>query len=114
MQGRKLLRLFWPLLSFAVLLIPYSYVNREYLVDWLGCGCPKTDEWGNPVPFDWNANDFTMLFWGAVALGVTVAAVLISRRVLRGKKWLCILYVGGMLTASLWIAYEFTQMMLWK
>ena len=52
-----------PLLSFAVLLVPYSWANQAFIVDWFGCGCPKVDELGNIIHPDFNANDFTALFW---------------------------------------------------
>ena len=38
-----------PLLLFAILLVPYSLANQHFIVDWLGCGCPVTDEAGNIV-----------------------------------------------------------------
>ena len=38
---KKILILLIPLLLFFILLVPYSYVNSEIIVDWLGCGCPK-------------------------------------------------------------------------
>ena len=40
---KKILILLLPLLLFFILLVPYSYVNSEFIVDWLGCGCPKVD-----------------------------------------------------------------------
>ena len=36
-----------PILLFAVLLVPYNFVNQHLIVDWLGCGCPVIDEAGN-------------------------------------------------------------------
>ena len=45
-----------PLLSFAVLLVPYSWANQAFIVDWFGCGCPKVDELGNIIHPDFNAN----------------------------------------------------------
>ncbi len=111
---KKMLRLVSPLLAFAVLIVPYSWANQAFIVDWLGCGCPKVDELGNTITPDFNANDFTALFWGFITICVTVAAVFLSRKISKGKWWLRILYVVGMLTVSLLISYQFIQMMMWK
>ena len=111
---KKLLLLASPLLSFAVLLVPYSWVNQALIVDWLGCGCPKMDEFGNMITPDFNANDFTALFWGFITICVTTAAVLLSRKICKEKLWLRILYVVGMLVVSLLISYQFIQMMMWN
>ena len=46
-----------PLLLFALLLVPYSLANQHFIVKWLGCGCPVTDELGNTVENNFNAND---------------------------------------------------------
>ena len=69
-----------PLLSFAVLLVPYSWANQAFIVDWFGCGCPKVDELGNIIHRDFNANDFSALFWLFITLCVTVASVFLSKK----------------------------------
>ena len=111
---KKMLLLVSPLLAFAILLIPYSWANQAFIVDWLGCGCPTMDEFGNMITSDFNANDFTAVFWGLISLCVTVAAVLLSRKIPKEKWWLRILYVVGMLVVSLLISYQFVQMMMWN
>ncbi len=111
---KKMLLLVSPLLAFAVLLVPYSWANQAFIVDWLGCGCPKVDELGNIIHPDFNANDFTALFWGFITLCVTIVAVLLSRNISKEKWWLRILYVVGMLAVSLLISYQFIQMMMWN
>ena len=103
-----------PILLFAVLLIPYSLVNQAFIVDWLGCSCPVVDEAGNLVENNFNANDFTALFWLFVSACVTALSVFLSKRIQKEKMWLRVLYVIGMLLVSLVIAYRFTQMMMWK
>ena len=103
-----------PILLFAVLLIPYNLVNQAFIVDWLGCGCPVVDEAGNLVENNFNANDFTALFWLFVSACVTALSVILSKRIQKEKMWLRVLYVVGMLLVSLVIAYRFTQMMMWK
>ena len=59
---KTVLLLVVPFLLFAVLIVPYSYLNQAVLVDWLGCGCPQVDEAGEMVEPVFNANDFTALF----------------------------------------------------
>lgn len=103
-----------PLLAFFVLCWPYNWVNQTFLVDWLGCGCPVEDEFGNLHRRAFNANDFTACFWAAVALGVTVTAGFLSRRIPGERWWLRVLYVAGMLAASLWLASSFFFSMQWN
>lgn len=101
-----------PLLLFFLLLVPYSWVNKAFIVEWFGCGCPKVDEFGNILSPDFNANDFTALFWAFIALCTTGIAVFLSKRI--PKVWLRIVYVVCMLAVSLLIARQFCQMMMWK
>lgn len=103
-----------PILLFAVLFIPYSLVNKNFIVDWLGCGCPVVDETGNMVKNNFNANDFTALFWLFVSACATVISVGLSKRIPRDKMWLRVLYIVCMLVVSLLITYQFYQMMMWK
>lgn len=103
-----------PLLLFLILLLPYSWVNRTFLVEWFGCGCPKVDAFGQTITPDFNANDFTELFWLFIAACATVLSVFFSKKIPKEKLWLRILYVAGMLAASLWIACRFIQMMMWN
>ena len=83
---KKIVVLLTPVLLFAVLLIPYSLVNQRIIVDWLGCGCPVIDEAGNLVENNFNANDFTALFWMFVSVCVTVISAFLSRRIPKEKK----------------------------
>ena len=102
-----------PILLFAILLIPYSFANQHFIVDWLGCGCPVIDEAGNVVENNFNANDFTALFWLFISICVTVISAFLSKRIPKDKIWLRVLYVSGMLLLSLFITHQFYQMMLW-
>ena len=111
---KKLAVLISPLLLFAILLVPYSWVNQQFIVDWLGCGCPVIDELGNMVENNFNANDFTALFWLFITVCVTVISMFLSKRIPREKLWLRILYMAGMFAISLFISYQFIQMMMWK
>ena len=103
-----------PLLLFVVLLVPYSLVNQQFIVKWLGCGCPVTDEFGNMVENRFNANDFTALFWLFISICATAISVLIAKRIPKEKIWLRVLYVIGVFLISLLITNEYCQMMMWN
>ena len=103
-----------PLLLFAILLVPYSVVNQHFIVDWLGCGCPVIDEAGNMVENNFNANDFTALFWLFISICVTAISVFLSKRIQKEKMWFRVLYILGMFLVSLLITYQFCQMMMWN
>ena len=102
-----------PLLLFAILFIPYSLANQHFIVDWLGCGCPVIDEAGNMVENNFNANDFTALFWLVISVCVVAISVFLSKRIQKEKMWFRVLYIVGMLLISLVITYQFCQMMMW-
>ena len=103
-----------PLLLFAILFIPYSLANQHFSVDWLGCGCPVIDEAGNMVENNFNANDFTALFWLVISVCVVAISVFLSKRIQKEKMWFRVLYIVGMLLISLVITYQFCQMMMWN
>ena len=103
-----------PILLFAILLVPYSLANQHFIVDWLGCGCPVTDEAGNIVENNFNANDFTALFWLFISICVTAISVFLSKRIPKEKMWFRVLYIVGMILISLLITYQFCQMMMWS
>ena len=102
-----------PLLLFAILLVPYNLVNQHFIVDWLGCGCSVIDEAGNMVENNFNANDFTALFWLFISICVTAISVFLSKRIQKEKMWFRVLYILGMFLVSLLITYQFCQMMMW-
>ena len=103
-----------PLLLFAVLLIPYCWVNQQFIVEWFGCGCPTVDELGNIVHPDFNANDFTALFWLFISVCSTTISVFLSKRLPKEKLWLRVLYIVGMFLAALFTSFLFCQMMMWN
>ena len=111
---KKIAVLLTPILLFAVLFVPYSLVNQHFIVDWLGCGCPVIDEAGNVVENNFNANDFTALFWLFVSACVTAISAFLSKIIPKEKVWLRVLYIVGMLVLSILITYQFCQMMMWK
>lgn len=111
---KKIAVLVSPLLLFAVLLIPYSLVNQQFIVEWFGCGCPVIDEFGNMVENKFNANDFTAIFWAVITVCVTVISAILSKRIAKDKLWLRALYVLGMFIVSLLISHRFCQLMMWN
>ncbi len=112
---KKTIILILPLLLFFILVIPYSYVNREFIVNWLGCGCPQVDiETGEIIENSFNANVFTAYFWLFVSFCVTSISVFLTKLLPKNKIWLKVLYVVFMLSVSLLISYLFTQSMMWS
>lgn len=104
-----------PLLLFLVLIIPYRYVNSEFIVDWLGCGCPQFDsETGEIIENNFNANDFTACFWLFVSFCITTISGFLTKLLPKNKIWLKVLYVVFMLTVSLLISRQLTKSMMWE
>lgn len=102
-----------PFLIFLILFVPYNWVNQQFIVDWLGCGCPKTDEAGNILHSYFNANDFTVCFWFFISAFVTVISAFLSRRILN-RRVEKVLYVVCVFVISLFISYVFIQLMMWN
>ena len=103
-----------PMLLFVVLPIPYSYANSAFFVKWFGCGCPKFDAAGNMISPDFNANHFTMIFWAIVSVGAGVLAFFLSKKVIKGKPWLRVLYVVAVLAVSCLISFVLYKHMMWN
>lgn len=114
MRKKQIILAVCPLLLFALLVVPYSWFNQAFLVDWLGCGCPQIDEFGNLYEPAFNANDFTACFWFAIALIATVLTVFLSKRIFPTILLLRILYIGTTAALSLFIAYQFSRYMMWN
>lgn len=101
-----------PLLLFAVLLVPYSWLNQAVIVDIFGCGCPKLGADGVMLVDYFNANDFTALFWLGVSACATVWAAILSRSM--RQKWGRAAYVLAIAALSVGVSYWFWRMMLWN
>lgn len=118
MNKKKILKevalLIVPLLLFAILIIPYSWLNQQFIVEWLGCGCPKVDELGNIIQPDFNANDFTSLFWFFISLCVAIFSVILSKRIPKNKMWIRVIYVTAMILVSLLFSYHLCKLMMWN
>ena len=109
---KNIIILLLPLLLFAVLVVPYGYLNSVYFVDIFGCGCPQIDENGNMVENTFNANDVTAIFWFCVTVVVTVLSGFLSVRL--PKLWMRIVYTVAMFGISLAITYSLIQSMMWN
>ncbi len=114
MKRRDFLKMLLPLLLFAILFYPYHILNQNFLVDWLGCGCPQVNAAGQTVHPAFDANDFTRLFWTAVALAATVLAALIAKTIPFPKRYQRAAYVFAVLAVSLCIGTYFCQLMMWN
>lgn len=102
-----------PLLLFPGLRGSYQWFNKNFLVKWLGCGCPETDELGNIVQRQFNANDFSCIFWFVAALGIGVLSFFMAKRVFLKRKWLIALYVAAIFAWSLFIFRNYCLSMWW-
>ena len=112
---KKIAILISPLLLFAVLFLPYCWLNSAVIVDVFGCGCPQVNEAGEIIHPTFNANDFTLLFWLFISVCVTAISVFLSIRTIPSdKKRRRVIYVVGMFAVSLLISYRFLQLMMWN
>ena len=104
-----------PLLLFAILFIPYGWLNSAVIVKVFGCGCPQINEAGEMIYPKFNANDFTLLFWLVVSVCITVISVFLSiKKIPSDKKWLRIIYVVSMFVISVIISYGLYQLTMWN
>ena len=104
-----------PLLLFAILFIPYGWLNSAVIVKVFGCGCPQINEVGEMIYPKFNANDFTLLFWLVVSVCITVISVFLSiKKIPSNKKWLRIIYVVSMFAVSVIISYGLYQLTMWN
>lgn len=108
----KLFKLYWQVLLFPILYIPYLIINQEFIVKWLGCGCPSVDENGNSVFSKFNANDFTFLFWSLIALTVIVISIFNMRKI--EKLNYKVLYLLSIIAISIFLVLTFSASMQWK
>ena len=77
-------RYYWPCLLPISLYFLYYIANVTILVEIFGCGCLKYREPPRNVNMlgnQFNANDFTRLFWLLVALILVIVSFVISRKI---------------------------------
>jgi hypothetical protein len=99
---KKSIRLFWQILIFHLLYVPYLILNGAVIVKWLGCGCQP----------HFNANDFTMLFWGLAAIAVVIISLIKMRHIADWYKRIA--YIVLLAACSIFTAFLFYTSMLWK
>lgn len=110
----KIICLFIPLLLVVALILPYGILNSKLLVDILGCGCPVLDEDGNPVRRDFNANDFSALFWTCVWIcSFFLSLHFAFKTIPKGKTWQKCVYILANALCTAWIAHWAYINMLW-
>ena len=78
---RERFKNYWHCAIPLLLFFPYYLINMYYLVNIFGCGCPKLDENMNLLPNQFNANNFTQVFWLLVALALVMISIMISRKI---------------------------------
>ncbi len=100
---KKIAFLALPLVIFIVGYIPYSFINSQFIVNWLGCGC-------NP---GFNANDFTRLFWFVASIVMALLSFVFSKKHL-SKIWIRVIYGLCVLALTLALSVPFCQSMMWK
>ena len=109
---KKYIKIYWQLIIFPALYIPYSFINTKVIVEWLGCGCPKIDEHGSMIINSFNANDFTLIFWNVIVL-IVISISLFNMRNL--SKWYYkLIYILLIAAGSFFIAIKFCNSMQWK
>jgi len=107
----KILKTYWQLLIMPLLFVPYSYLNSNVIVKWLGCGCPKPDEFGNIID-SFNANDFTSAFWNVTALIVIIISLFNMRYL--SNRLSKLVYMLLISAGSIFLAMKFYYLMQWN
>lgn len=109
---KKLIRSFSPLLLYPVLYYPYKIMNEKVIVKWLGCGCPQYDPaTGNEVIKTFNANSFTLLFWGILALLTAVLSAILSRKC--KHKWEKVVYPFLVFVIAIILSWKIRARLQW-
>jgi len=109
----KKIRYFWQFLIPIILYFPYLFINKNLLVNWFGCGCPKIDENGIMLTNQFNANDFSKIFWLFIALVLIILSILISLKFQDKKRR--VLYTFFSVIVSILLSFVcFSATPLWK
>ena len=109
---KKVVKTYWQILIFPILYIPYSILNTKVIVKWLGCGCPTIDENGQTMKNTFNANTFTLFFWGIIAFIVIVISWFNMRNLTERRHKL--IYMISIVAVSIFLAFLFYYSMLWR
>ena len=104
---------FLPLLLFPLLVVPYSLLNTNVLVDRFGCGCPKIDPFtGEMIASCFNANDFTALFWSVITVIATVLSAILARKCT--AKWMRIVFPAAVFIIGAGLSLFLYRSMMWN
>jgi len=97
--------MFWEVLLFPVLNLPYRALNYLVLVKVFGCPCE------NP---DFNANDITRAFWIIIGIITVMFSILNIRQVSskKAKLWY-VLAILIITVYSVFMAIQFSSIMVW-
>lgn len=109
---KKVIKTYWQILIFPILYIPYSILNTKVIVKWLSCGCPTIDENGQTIKNTFNANHFTLIFWGIIAFIVIIISLFNMRNLT--KRRCKLIYMISMAAASIFLAFLCYYSMLWR
>jgi formate hydrogenlyase subunit 3/multisubunit Na+/H+ antiporter MnhD subunit len=108
----KQIKLYWQLLLFPLLFIPYMRLNSNVIVKWLGCGCPQIGPDGKEIARGFNANHFTFLFWTGIGIIVILISIFNLKRISKRKDKES--YMTWIVLTVLCIVFIFSSMMRWK
>ena len=99
----KKIKYIWHLFIPIIVYYPYIILHRELLGDIFGCGCPNIDENGNMLENQFNANDFSKIFWSFIALLLVSISIFISLKIHDKKRKAA--YLIGVIIVSLVLSY---------
>jgi len=92
--------------------MPYKLLNEKVIVEWLDCGCPKLGPQGEIIESGFNANNFTLIFWGATALSVIIISLFNMKQL---TKWYYkLIYIALIAAGSTFVALQFYYSMQWR
>ena len=94
-----------PILLFAILYVPYLYLNQTVISDWLGCPCSE---------HKFNANTFTYIFWYFIAVCAIIISYFASKKVMNNKIFIRLVYILLIIVFSIVTAYFFIGTMMLK
>ena len=109
---KKFFQRYWQLIILPALYIPYKYLNKKVIVEWLGCGCPREEAQGIINERYFNANDFTLIFWSVISLVVIIISLFNMRQL---SKWYYkLIYIVFIAVGSIFVALQFYYSMQWR
>ncbi len=106
---KKWFKVYYSILFFPLLYIPYYLINSNFLVEWFGCPCD------NPK---FNANDVTDIFWMIVGIITVLLFIINYLKIfkLKTKKNIFIFIISSVVLISyaILLTTVFPRSMYWK